>query len=419
MDCKGKGLLTTYWCETKADTASSVNSDKPTDLESDEHVQVDCLLQRLVDWNVDMFTGLLKDIVIQRKNTGKKPDGALNSIASDPLSRPIDEVTEILTFPSVTDFSNCDSSEAYISPIVLDQLRSFVESISALYPGNPFHNFEHCSHVAMSTKKLLDRIAANEMEIWSTVRVSDRLTRFSIIFAALIHDAGHPGVSNAQLVNEQSDLAQTYKDRSVAEQNSIDAAWALLMDPKFDELRSCIFASETELKRFRQILVNVVMATDLFDKDLKAMRESRWERAFNLTNSSQSKPTNDHFNRQASIVLELVIQASDVSHTMQHFEVYKKWNTSLLQEMHSAFESGRAPKDPLDGWYEGELWFFDNYVIPLAEKLRACGVFGVSCDEFLNYATDNRMEWELKGRDIVSAFREGLLLNESGKYTEI
>jgi hypothetical protein len=62
--------------------------------------------------------------------------------------------------------------------------------------------------------------------------------------------------------------------------------------------------------------------------------------------------------------------------------------------------------DPSVGWYEGELWFFDNYIIPLAEKLSACGVFGVSYFECLNYAQANRAEWEQKGRDIVSRMLE-------------
>jgi hypothetical protein len=43
--------------------------------------------------------------------------------------------------------------------------------------------------------------------------------------------------------------------------------------------------------------------------------------------------------------------------------------------------------------------------IPLAMKLRECGVFGVSCDEFLDYASGNRSEWEAKGRDIVESMR--------------
>jgi hypothetical protein len=85
----------------------------------------------------------------------------------------------------------------------------------------------------------------------------------------------------------------------------------------------------------------------------------------------------------------------------QHWNVYKKWNERLFQEMYSAYENGRAEKDPSLGWYGGELWFYDNYVIPLAKKLFECGVFGVSSDECLNYALINRNEWERTGKEIV------------------
>lgn len=60
--------------------------------------------------------------------------------------------------------------------------------------------------------------------------------------------------------------------------------------------------------------------------------------------------------------------------------------------MFLAYKEGRGGKDPSEGWYDGELWFFDNYIIPLAKKLEECGVFGVSSDECLNYALENRRE---------------------------
>ena len=43
---------------------------------------------------------------------------------------------------------------------------------------------------------------------------------------------------------------------------------------------------------------------------------------------------------------------------------------------------------------------------PLAKKLKDCGVFGVSSDEYLNYALENRREWEKKGKAIVEANHE-------------
>jgi hypothetical protein len=91
---------------------------------------------------------------------------------------------------------------------------------------------------------------------------------------------------------------------------------------------------------------------------------------------------------------------------MQHWNVYKKWNERLFQEMFSAYDNDRGGKDPSEGWYKGELWFFDNYIIPLAQKLEECDVFGVSSDECLNYALENRKEWAIKGKDVVKEMTE-------------
>lgn len=215
---------------------------------------------------------------------------------------------------------------------------------------------------------------------------SDPLTHFACTFSALIHDADHPGVPNAQLVREGLDIAEMYKNKSCAEQHSVDLAWGLLMQPKYRELRACIYTSQAELERFRQLVVNSVMATDIVDKELGALRKRRWEKAFAAMEGTEESDAQTDANRKATIVIEHLIQAADVAHTMQHWHVYRKWNERFFQECYSAYLNGRAEKDPSEGWYEGELGFFDFYIIPLAKKLEECGVFGVSSDECLNYA---------------------------------
>merc|ERR1712048_356564 len=161
------------------------------------------------------------------------------------------------------------------------------------------------------------------------------------------------------------------------------------------------------------------------DKDLKRARNERWAKAFSSTASppepsarsksiissaSSSSSTSgmsylqEQINRKATIVIEHIIQASDIAHTMQHWHIYIKWNERLYAEMYKAYEDGRADKDPTDSWFQGEIGFFDFYIIPLAQKLSECGVFGVSSDEYLNYATMNRTEWEKKGKDVVAGY---------------
>jgi hypothetical protein len=102
------------------------------------------------------------------------------------------------------------------------------------------------------------------------------------------------------------------------------------------------------------------------------------------------------------IEFDTVIQASDVSHTMQHWHIYRKWNARLFEELYRAYVEGRSDKDPSEFWYKGEIGFFDFYIIPLAKKLKDCGVFGVSSDEYLNYAMKNRQEWEDRGLEVVA-----------------
>jgi hypothetical protein len=160
------------------------------------------------------------------------------------------------------------------------------------------------------------------------------------------------------------------------------------------------------MKRFRQLIVNSVMATDIMDKDLKNLRNRRWEKAFSEDSPSENSATAVH--RKATIVIEHLIQASDVAHTMQHWHVYRKWNERLFQEMYLAYKNGRAEKNPAEFWYAGEIGFFDFYIIPLAKKLKECGVFGVSSDEYLNYAQQNRREWAEKGQEVVSELVESI-----------
>ena len=300
-------------------------------------------------------------------------------------------------------------------------MNAYVQRIAEMYREVPFHNFEHCSHVLMSTSKLMKRIVnPDDVDYKQTGDIvastihrttygisSDPILQFASLFAALIHDVDHTGLTNAELIAEKAPLAKMYRNQSVAEQHSVDLAWKILMEPAFSALRNCIYATEEELTHFRQLVVNAVMATDIADVSLKRAREQRWEATFMpddvpemAVNSGHEEKQSDR-DRKATIVFEYIIQASDVCHTMQHWHTYQKFNKRLFEERYVAWLNGNLPKEPSIGWYAGELWFFDNYIIPMAKKLDKCGVFGVSYHEYLSYAKENRKEWERKGEAVV------------------
>ena len=151
---------------------------------------------------------------------------------------------------------------------------------------------------------------------------------------------------------------------------------------------------------------------DIVDTELKALRNARWEKAFK-GGSDVDDNQRDAVNCKATIVIEHIIQASDISHTtMQHWHVYRKWNQNLFEELYVAYLNGRMEKDPAEFWYKGEIGFFDFYIIPLTRKLKDCGVFGVSSDEYLNYALSNREEWVTRGEEVV----ENMIVQVREKY---
>jgi hypothetical protein len=179
----------------------------------------------------------------------------------------------------------------------------------------------------------------------------------------------------------------------------------LLSSERYKELRHTIAATEQELLSFRQLVINIVMATDICDKQLKELRNNRWNRAFS-TDVSEEESQEHAVNRKATIVLEHLIQASDVAHTMQHWHIYRKWNERFFMECYAAYRQGRAESDPSLTWYKGEIGFFDFYIIPLAKKLKECGVFGVCSSEYLDYAEKNRNEWVARGQEVVNEMVE-------------
>lgn len=340
---KGKGAVQTFFVEPRQGPASSLGS---FNLSKKELKIVEKgFSERLVDWNVAMLEEMLKNLVAHRLSYKEKSLSTLkvNKTAgfrrhqhtTDEGSMVRDEVLDTIALPRYNNDLKTgkviEPEHVQLKPTVLEQLRLFVTAIADCYRPNSFHSFEHASHVALSAKKLLARIAGRdesaeldaqakrEAHFQSYGIKSDPLTQFAIVFSALVHDVDHPGVSNGQLVQEGAAIAARYRNLSVAEQNSVDIAMTLLMDSSFSDLQDCIFPDETEYRRFRQVVINAVVTTDIFDKELKALREARWTHTYGeeVAASPSEQSEKQVIDRKATIVIELVIQVSDVSHTMQ------------------------------------------------------------------------------------------------------
>ena len=462
----GKGELQTYWLHTRkcsrqmSDLSQNEDSfdvgdwlDLPTELFNSQHdlgFSTNAIRQtlseqnqRLADWNSNQLLQLLDNVVAHRKAALKVAGVSSTSSTENGQDAPafgaahlgvgddsniVKEAKDVIVMPpyDAEVFVKAQETPANLSEVVQQQLHDYVSIICSMYVDNPFHSYQHASHVTMSIIKILTSLAAphhNNLKDRNkdanrdegerarhhakTFGISsDPVTHFALAFATLIHDVDHPGVTNVQLVKENKRLARIFQGRCIAEQNSFQCAWDLLMDPSFDYLRQAIYTTKEEFHHFRDLAINAVLATDIFDKELNEDRQRRWHLAFpedeSTPEEAQLKACEKELSdRRATVVLEYVVQASDVAHTMQHWHVYRKWNDRLFHESLKSHKAGRLEEDPCEFWYERELEFFDNIIIPMAKKLKGCGAFGIYFDEYLNYATQNRQEWERKGREIV------------------
>eukprot|EP00980_Cylindrotheca_fusiformis_P031572 scaffold26570_cov147-Cylindrotheca_fusiformis.AAC.1 len=355
----------------------------------------------LIRRDIRVLTKALKQVMALRDADTKPLDTTFEVRTGTVL----DEVKVTLDVPASKAEYKRDPKSIVLDEKIESQLRDYVTVISCMYRDNGFHNFEHASQVLKSANAILSFISISEgndsLDIGGgSGIITDPWTHFALIFSALVHDVDHAGVPNCQLIKERSIIAGSYKDKSVAEQNSIDIAWNLLMEPCYRELREALFMTPEEVSRFRRLVVIFVMATDIADKELANLREDRAQKAFTCAH-----PSDDIISRKATYVMETIMQVADVSHTMQPFDTFKKWNHMLYREMYTAYENGRAEEDPTETWFRGDLGFFNFYIIPLARKLLDCGVFDLSkAKNLLENAIENRNKWKKHGEKIVEEY---------------
>jgi 3'5'-cyclic nucleotide phosphodiesterase len=202
-----------------------------------------------------------------------------------------------LNLPASADATLSDSSpEKTIGQalgISLSDVRSFLASLNKLYePSNAYHNFVHATDVLQAIYFFLVEVGAvptlrrallqpENRNLWerratvvpgivnatqqfdvahSPLQPADTL---ALLFAAVGHDAGHPGLSNAFLVNADAAIAKAFDNKSPLENYH-----ALMLEQNLCKtgFEGAIWeGAEVERRRtdFGQLIRDCILATDM------------------------------------------------------------------------------------------------------------------------------------------------------------
>lgn len=105
-------------------------------------------IARLVDWHSSVLLPLLMHIVKTRQPVCDRLTDW--HAFCDSSTAMLDEVAEIVELPDFTaQIQAKGRKEADVDKEIENQLHEYVANIAGLYPDNPFHNFEHASHVTL------------------------------------------------------------------------------------------------------------------------------------------------------------------------------------------------------------------------------------------------------------------------------
>ncbi|ETO18762.1 hypothetical protein RFI_18494 [Reticulomyxa filosa] len=128
---------------------------------------------------------------------------------------------------------------------------NFFVEITGQYKDNPYHNYIHGVDVLANCNYFM------RAHVFDGLNCLDIL---ACLLSAACHDVGHPGNNNAFEVAVESELAVKYNDESVLENMHVAKTWEIMKKPGCNILEG---RTKQERKRFRQLLIQSILATDM------------------------------------------------------------------------------------------------------------------------------------------------------------
>ncbi|GAA5985760.1 hypothetical protein JCM5350_005272, partial [Sporobolomyces pararoseus] len=307
----------------------------------------------------------------------------------------------------------------------LVRMKSLLMSLrSAYHSRNGYHNFSHATDVTQACYTFLVRMGlapplhllceddydpntGEARRKWRRNRAVEqgrmgKLLRpmdvFALIVSCIGHDVGHPGLSNAYLVNARAPIAQVYTDKSILENFHNVTLIHMLRKHQFDYLLGGDFGhSGDAATSFRKIVEASILATDMsrhfeFVKELSELGKS-----FAIKDGTKDRD----LEADRLLLCAGLIKSADISNPSRPHRISRVWSAALLEEwsVQAKIEAEfNLPitvmvQDATDNkaLAKGQMGFIDLFCKPLFTAMSSC------VDEFHDFSEklrDGRAAWE-------------------------
>ncbi|CAD8064106.1 unnamed protein product [Paramecium sonneborni] len=260
-------------------------------------------------------------------------------------------------------------------------VRSYFEEVMKGYHDNPYHNKVHAQDVAQTCNFLLSKCKFIE------IGQLDEQDIACVLIAGAIHDYGHPGLTNAFLINSRNELALTYNDQSVLEMfhpsQCFKIAWGNQKVNIFENLQF------QKYRRIRESIILMVLSTD--------MAHHASELA--ITNSRIAAPDFEPNGKDKQRLMDLIVHSSDVSNPTKSFEIYKQWTEKVLTEFWLQGDKERELGLPISylcnryttNTAEAQVGFIDYVVKPTFASILG---FLPAYEPFFQNLDKNKAKWQ-------------------------
>ena len=173
-----------------------------------------------------------------------------------------------------------------------------------------------------------------------TKYISDLIIMAGFI-ASLIHDVGHPGVTNFFLISSKHSKAIRYNDKSVLENHHLAMGFKLLLDPQNDIFESL---SEAQSWSVRQIIIKMVLSTDI---------ANHFEIVSSL-NANKDFPEDTKEDKQ--IIMNYLLYAADHSIPWLPTMFYIKWMAEQMEEFYQQGDVERKLGYQITPFFDRTTW---------------------------------------------------------------